>query len=57
MRFHLVSLPHTQTTLDYSACAFTEKAGHGLHLRDFWRHAARNGWHILKLDFNPFRAI
>lgn len=25
MRFHLVSLPHTQTTLEYSACAFTEK--------------------------------
>lgn len=25
MRFHLVSLPHTQTTLAYSACAFTEK--------------------------------
>lgn len=25
MRFHVVSLPHTQTTLDYTACAFTEK--------------------------------
>jgi glycosyltransferase involved in cell wall biosynthesis len=25
MRFHLVSLPHTQTTDDFSACAFTEK--------------------------------
>jgi len=25
MRFHLVSLPHTHTTDDYSACAFTEK--------------------------------
>lgn len=25
MRFHLVSLPHTQTTLDYTSCAFTEK--------------------------------
>lgn len=25
MRFHLVSLPHTQTTDAYSACAFTEK--------------------------------
>lgn len=25
MRFHLISLPHTQTTLDYTACAFTEK--------------------------------
>lgn len=25
MRFHLISLPHTQTTNDYSACAFTEK--------------------------------
>jgi glycosyltransferase involved in cell wall biosynthesis len=25
MRFHVVSLPHTQTTLEYSACAFTEK--------------------------------
>lgn len=25
VRFHLVSLPHTQTTLAYSACAFTEK--------------------------------
>lgn len=25
MRFHVVSLPHTQTTLDFTACAFTEK--------------------------------
>lgn len=25
MRFHVVSLPHTQTTQDYVACAFTEK--------------------------------
>lgn len=25
MRFHVVSLPHTQTTDEYSACAFTEK--------------------------------
>ena len=25
MRFHLVGLPHTQVTLEYSACAFTEK--------------------------------
>jgi glycosyltransferase involved in cell wall biosynthesis len=25
MRFHVVSLPHTQTTDAYSACAFTEK--------------------------------
>lgn len=25
MRFHVISLPHTQTTLEYSACAFTEK--------------------------------
>lgn len=25
MRFHLVSLPHTQTTKSYSACAYTEK--------------------------------
>lgn len=25
MRFHLVSLPHTQTTGGYEACAFTEK--------------------------------
>lgn len=25
MRFHLVSLPHTQTTDEYCACAFTEK--------------------------------
>lgn len=25
MRFHVISLPHTQTTLDYTACAFTEK--------------------------------
>ena len=25
MRFHVVSLPHTQTTMDYTACAFTEK--------------------------------
>ena len=25
MRFHLISLPHTQTTEDYAACAFTEK--------------------------------
>lgn len=25
MRFHVVSLPHTQTTLDYTSCAFTEK--------------------------------
>jgi glycosyltransferase involved in cell wall biosynthesis len=25
MRFHVVSLPHTQTTHDFSACAFTEK--------------------------------
>lgn len=25
MRFHVVSLPHTQTTEAYSACAFTEK--------------------------------
>jgi glycosyltransferase involved in cell wall biosynthesis len=25
MRFHVVGLPHTQTTLDYTACAFTEK--------------------------------
>lgn len=25
MRFHVVSLPHTQTTYEYSACAFTEK--------------------------------
>lgn len=25
MRFHIVSLPHTQTTLDYTSCAFTEK--------------------------------
>jgi len=25
MRFHLVSLPHTNTTDDFSACAFTEK--------------------------------
>lgn len=26
MRFHLVSLPHTNTTAEFSACAFTEKA-------------------------------
>lgn len=25
MRFHVVGLPHTQTTLDFTACAFTEK--------------------------------
>jgi glycosyltransferase involved in cell wall biosynthesis len=25
MRFHLISLPHTQTTDEYAACAFTEK--------------------------------
>jgi glycosyltransferase involved in cell wall biosynthesis len=25
MRFHVVSLPHTQTTKDFTACAFTEK--------------------------------
>lgn len=25
MRFHVVSLPHTQTTRQFSACAFTEK--------------------------------
>ena len=25
MRFHVVSLPHTNTTLDFSACAYTEK--------------------------------
>lgn len=25
MRFHVVSLPHTQTTEQYAACAFTEK--------------------------------
>jgi len=25
MKFHIVSLPHTQTTLDYTSCAFTEK--------------------------------
>lgn len=25
MRFHVVSLPHTNTTMDYTACAFTEK--------------------------------
>jgi len=25
MRFHVVSLPHTQTTKDYSWCAYTEK--------------------------------
>jgi glycosyltransferase involved in cell wall biosynthesis len=25
VRFHVVSLPHTQTTLDFTACAFTEK--------------------------------
>jgi glycosyltransferase involved in cell wall biosynthesis len=25
MRFHLVSLPHTQVTSDFAACAFTEK--------------------------------
>ncbi len=25
MRFHVVSLPHTQTTLDYESCAYTSK--------------------------------
>ena len=25
MRFHVVSLPHTNTTLDFTACAYTEK--------------------------------
>jgi glycosyltransferase involved in cell wall biosynthesis len=25
MRFHVVGLPHTNTTLDFTACAFTEK--------------------------------
>lgn len=25
MRFHVVSLPHTQTTKDFTSCAFTEK--------------------------------
>jgi glycosyltransferase involved in cell wall biosynthesis len=25
MRFHIVSLPHTNTTLDFTSCAFTEK--------------------------------
>ena len=25
MRFHVVGLPHTQTTLEYTSCAFTEK--------------------------------
>lgn len=25
MTFHVVSLPHTQTTLEYNACAYTEK--------------------------------
>lgn len=26
MRFHVISLPHTQTTLEYEACAYTSKA-------------------------------
>jgi len=25
MRFHVISLPHTNTTLDFTSCAFTEK--------------------------------
>ena len=25
MRFHVISLPHTQTTKDYVNCAYTEK--------------------------------
>jgi hypothetical protein len=25
MRFHVVSLPHTQTTKDFAGCAYTEK--------------------------------
>lgn len=42
MRLHVVSLPHTQTTRDFSACAYTEKVrkfcnmmtarGHSVHL-------------------------
>ena len=25
MRFHVISLPHTNTTLEFTSCAFTEK--------------------------------
>jgi glycosyltransferase involved in cell wall biosynthesis len=42
MRFHVVSLPHTQTTVDYAMCAYTQKVrkfckmmltrGHGVYL-------------------------
>lgn len=51
MRFHVVSLPHTQTTRAYSACAFTEKVrkfcnmmhdrGHEVHLYAGEKNEAR----------------
>lgn len=40
MRFHVVSLPHTQTTRAYSACAFTEKT------RKFCMMMTKLGHHV-----------
>ena len=66
MRFHLVALPHTQTTGAYSACAYTQKAlkfadmmtdrGHEILLYSGEENEARCKEHIACIDTVTQRA-
>lgn len=53
MRFHVLSLPHTVTTKEYSACAFTQK------VYKFCEMMSARGHHIIHYgheDSNPWAA-
>ena len=48
-RLHVVSLPHTQTTLEFSSCAYTEK------VRKFCRMMVEQGNEVLLSKSRPRR--
>uniref|UniRef100_A0A6C0KUP2 Glycosyl transferase family 1 domain-containing protein n=1 Tax=viral metagenome TaxID=1070528 RepID=A0A6C0KUP2_9ZZZZ len=62
MRFHIVSLPHTNTTLDFTSCAYTEKVrrfcimmkngGHEVYLYAGEKNSAPVDEHIICLTEN-----